>query len=72
MENLGAGIEDLRTFLSLSKWNGRSSSYAASLLVLALRESGREQEAEAVLKTATQRLSAANTRAHPGSFIRKS
>lgn len=61
MENLSAGIEDLRTFLSLSKWNGRSSSYAASLLVLALRESGRGKEADAVLRTATQRLSAANT-----------
>lgn len=61
MENLPAGIDDLRNFLKLSKWNGRSSSYAASLLVLTLRENGQPKEADEILRSASQRMNAANT-----------
>lgn len=61
MENLPAGIDDLRNFLKLSKWNGRSSSYAASLLALMLRENGQKKEAEDTLSSASQRMNAANT-----------
>lgn len=61
LENLPAGIDDLRTFLKLSKWNGKSASYAASLLVLALKENGQQKEAEETLKIAAGRMNATNT-----------
>ncbi len=61
MENLPAGIEDLHNFLKLSKWNGRSASYAASLLVLTLRENGQRKEAEETLQAAAKRMNAANS-----------
>ncbi len=61
MENLPAGIEDLRSFLRLSKWNGRSASYAASLLALTLRENGQANDADEVLKTAAKRMTPANS-----------
>jgi len=61
LENLPAGIDDLRTFLKLSKWNGRSASYAASLLVLALRENGQPKEADETLKIASSRMNSTNT-----------
>ena len=61
MGNLPAGIEDLRSFLKLSKWNGRSAAYAASLLVLALRENGEPADAAEILKSAGQQIKPTNT-----------
>lgn len=61
MGSLPAGIDDLRSFLKLSKWNGRSASYAASLLVLALRENREPADADEVLKSASQQIKPANT-----------
>ena len=61
MDNLGPGIADLNTFLKLSKWHGRSSSYAACLLALMLRENGKVEESKEIIKTAAQRLTAANS-----------
>lgn len=61
LENLPGGIEDLRSFLRLSKWVGRSSSYAASLLVLTLRENGQPKGADEILKIAEKRMTPSNT-----------
>ena len=60
-EKLSEGISDLRTYLKLSKWSGRAASYAASLLALALRESGQSKEADQVLKNAARSISTANS-----------
>lgn len=53
-DDLKAGITDLKTFLKLSKWNGHASAYAASLLILVLRENGEPDNANQTLKLAAE------------------
>jgi tetratricopeptide (TPR) repeat protein len=54
--NLKNAVTDLRTFLNLTGWKGKSSAYAASLLVLFLREDSQRAEANSVLSTAKQKI----------------
>jgi tetratricopeptide (TPR) repeat protein len=55
--NLKSATADLRTFLKLTDWKGKSSTYAASLLVLFLREDSRRADADSALATAKQKIS---------------
>lgn len=50
-------IEDLRKFLVLTNWKGRSSAYAACFIILFMRESTLPKEAVAFTSEASRRIS---------------
>ena len=49
-------IADLRSFLKYSNWTGKSSAYAASLLILFLRDDGQSAAAIGVAKEAKSKI----------------
>jgi hypothetical protein len=55
--NLGddeAAAAEARCYINLADWQGRNAPYAAVLAHLALRRAGRHDEAEAILREATE------------------
>jgi tetratricopeptide (TPR) repeat protein len=51
-----SSVEDLRKFLTLTSWKGRSSAYAACFIVLFLRENALTQEATAFISEANRKI----------------